>query len=50
MAPSDIARLVPYFITHRDITGQAIAARWIAGKARYHFAAIPVTARELVIG
>ena len=50
MAPSDIARLVLYFITHPDMTGQAIAARWIDGRARYHFVDVSVTDRELVIG
>ncbi len=49
MAPSDIARLVPYFIAHPDITGQAIAARWINGRARHHFADVSVTDRELHI-
>ena len=50
MDPSDIARLVLYFITHPDITGQAIAAQWIDGRARYHFVDVSVTDRELEIG
>ena len=50
MAPSDIARLVLYFITHPDMTGQAIAARQIDGRTRYHYVDISVTERELDIG
>ncbi len=47
--PSDVARLVLYFITHSDITGQAIAARKIDGETRYHFVDVAVTERELHI-
>ena len=39
--PSDVARLVLYFITHPDMTGQAIAANWVEGKARYHYVTSP---------
>ena len=48
--PSDVARLVLYFITHPDMTGQAIAANCIDGKPRYHYVDVLVTERELVIG
>ena len=50
MDPGDIARLVLYFVTHPDITGQAIAARQIDGKTRYHHVDVLVSDRELVIG
>ena len=50
MDPSDIARLVLYFVTHPDITGQAIAARKIDGETRYHYVDVVVSERELVIG
>ena len=49
MDPSDIARLVLYFITHPDMTGQALAARQIDGRTRYHFVNVSVTERELDI-
>jgi len=48
--PSDVARLVLYFITHPDMTGQAIAANCVDGKPRYHYVNVSVTDRELVIG
>ncbi len=48
--PSDVARLVLYFITHPDMTGQIVAANWVEGRPRYHFVDVAVTERELVVG
>ena len=49
MDPIDIARLVLYLITHPEITGQAIAARWIRGRVRYNFVNVSVPWRKLEI-
>ena len=49
MDPSDIARLVLYFVTHPDITGQIVAANWVEGRPRYHFVDVVVSERELHI-
>ncbi len=47
--PSDVARLVLYFVTHPDMTGQIVAANWVEGRPRYHFVDVAVTERELHI-